>query len=85
MSWEKSACRPLRPDKSTMHSMQHFLNPRELLAWVDEMYGRAPKALLLSTRGASFEFAHYELTADVAATVEPMKDLVRQLIRKQLA
>jgi hydrogenase maturation protease len=73
-------CRPLQPDKSSMHSMQHFLNPQELLAWVEEMYGRAPEAVLISTRGVSFEFSHYELTPKVQAAMEPMKREVRRWI-----
>jgi hydrogenase maturation protease len=73
-------CRRLEPDKSSMHSMQHFLNPRELLAWVEEMYGRVPEAVLVSTRGVSFEFSHYQLTPQVQATMEPMKQAVRRLI-----
>ncbi len=73
-------CRPLVPDKSSMHSMQHFLSPQELLAWVEQMYGRAPRAVLVSTRGVSFDFAHYELTPRVQATVEPMKQQVRRLV-----
>jgi hydrogenase maturation protease len=77
------SCRPLKPDKSSMHSMQHFLNPQELLAWVEEMYGRAPEAVLVSTRGASFDFAHYELTPRVKAAIEPMKQHVRRLIGLQ--
>ncbi len=63
----------------------HAVDPPGLLAWTEALYGRTPAALLLSTRGVSFDFAHCQLSADVQSAVEPTVQLAQTLVRDHLA
>ncbi len=73
-------CRQLAPDASAMSTMAHFLDPRELLAWCETLYGQVPETFLVSACGTSFDYANYSLTPDAEAAIEPMIEQVRQLI-----
>ncbi|CRI65485.1 Hydrogenase maturation protease [Thiocapsa sp. KS1] len=73
-------CRQLAPDASAMSTMAHFLDPRELLAWCETLYGQVPETFLVSACGTSFDYANYSLTPDAEAAMEPMIERVRQLI-----
>jgi hydrogenase maturation protease len=73
-------CRQLAPDASAMSTMAHFLDPRELLAWCETLYGQIPETFLVSACGTSFDYANYSLTPDAEAAIEPMIEQVRQLI-----
>lgn len=52
----------LAPDASAASSMAHFLDPRELLAWCQTLYQRAPAAWLVTAVGQSFDYAHCRLS-----------------------
>jgi hydrogenase maturation protease len=73
-------CRQLAPDAGAMSTMAHFLDPRELLAWCETLYGQVPETFLVSACGTSFDYANYSLTPDAEAAIEPMIEQVRQLI-----
>ena len=73
-------CRQLAPDASAMSTMAHFLDPRELLAWCETLYGQVPETFLVSACGTSFDYANYSLTPDAEAAMEPMIERVRQMI-----
>jgi hydrogenase maturation protease len=73
-------CRQLGPDASAMSTMAHFLDPRELLAWCETLYGQVPETFLVSACGASFEYASYSLSSNAEAAIEPMLEWVRRLI-----
>jgi hydrogenase maturation protease len=73
-------CRALAPDAGAMSTMAHFLDPRELLAWCETLYGRVPETFLVSACGASFDYANYVLTPTAEAAIAPMLDWVRRLI-----
>jgi hydrogenase maturation protease len=73
-------CRRLRPVAQPSSSMPHSLGPAELLGWVQQLYDRCPEAYLLSVRGETFAFSHYQLTPKVAIAVEPLAAKVRELI-----
>jgi len=73
-------CRPLAPDAAAPSSMAHFLDPRELLAWAQALYGRVPETYVVSVAGASFDYAGYQLSSAVEAAVGPMLKRVRALI-----
>lgn len=73
-------CRQLAPDAGAMSTMAHFLDPRELLAWCETLYGQIPETFLVSACGTSFDYANYSLTPDAEAAIEPMIEQVRQLI-----
>lgn len=75
-------CQPLIADPCAGVAMAHFLDPREMLAWVAALYGRAPEAYLVSAAGATFEYAGYQLSETAAAAVEPMCAQVRELIAR---
>lgn len=71
--------RRLAPDTGSVSSMAHFHDPRELLAWCQALYGRAPEAWLVSAGGARWGYACYELSPAAARAVEPMVDRVLAL------
>ena len=73
-------CRRIAPDATAISTMAHFLDPRELLAWCETLYGRFPETFLVSAGGASFGYANYSLTPVAEAAIEPMLDRVRRLI-----
>lgn len=73
-------CRRLTADPSAVSTMAHFLDPRELLAWCESLYGRSPEAWLVSVTAVSFDYAGYELTPRAGAALEPMLGKVRELI-----
>jgi hydrogenase maturation protease len=77
--------RSLAPDAAAPSSMAHFLDPRELLAWADALYGQVPEAYLVSVAGASFDYAGYQLSAAAEAALRPMLERVRALIAAPLA
>jgi hydrogenase maturation protease len=73
-------CRRLYADAGAMSTMAHFLDPRELLAWCETLYGQAPETFLVSACGASFDYANYSLTPSAEEAIEPMLDWVGRLI-----
>jgi hydrogenase maturation protease len=75
-------CRPLAPDAAAPSTMAHFLDPRELLAWAQALYGKGPEAYLISAAGASFDYAGYELTPLVEAAVHPMLECIHALVAR---
>jgi Ni,Fe-hydrogenase maturation factor len=64
--------------------MAHFHDPRELLAWCETLYCRAPQAWLVSVAGQSFDYASYRLTPCAEAAVAAMLAEVRRLIASPL-
>jgi hydrogenase maturation protease len=73
-------CRRITAGPQVTMSMAHFLDPSQLLAWAKQLYGHEPEAYLISIRGANFDFAHFELTPEVAAASETAMAQVRELI-----
>jgi hydrogenase maturation protease len=72
--------RPLAPDAGVMSTMAHFHDPRELLAWCEALYGRAPEAWLVTAGGAQWGYGHFQLSGPARAAVEPMIAEVLSLI-----
>lgn len=75
-------CRQITADPEATISMAHFLDPRELLAWADALYGRTPEAHLITATGLTFDYAGYQLSPTAAAAVPAMIDCTRQLIER---
>ncbi len=75
----------LSPRREPTDTITHSVDARGLLAWTEGLYGCAPPALLLSTRGVNFDYANYELSPAVQAAVRPMMDRACQLIQRHLA
>ena len=72
--------RRLVPDAHALSTMAHFLDPRELLAWCDTLYQRAPEAWLVSAAGESFDYASYHLGPAATAALPLMLTEVRRLL-----
>lgn len=72
--------RRLEPDAHALSTMAHFLDPRELLAWCDTLYQRAPEAWLVSAAGESFDYASYHLGPAATAALPLMLNEVRRLL-----
>jgi hydrogenase maturation protease len=62
----------LMPSASTLSTMAHFHDPRELLAWCEALYQRAPEAWLFSVGGAEWGYACYRLSGAVECAIEPL-------------
>ncbi len=73
-------CRRLQPDGSAVSTMAHFLDPRELLAWCEALYGRVPEAFLITTYGASFDYSSYSLSETGERALAPMLERARGLL-----
>lgn len=78
-------CRRLRPGTGTVSTMAHFLDPRELLAWCESLYGRTPEGFLVSACGADFGYANYQLSAVGEDAAERMLDWVRRLVSRPVS
>ena len=72
--------REIAPDPSAVSTMAHFLDPRELLAWCETLYGQAPDAWLITAAGHSFDYASYSLSPAATAALTPMLQRVHALI-----
>ncbi len=73
-------CRPLRPLPRDAASLVHSLNPEQLLALAQLVYGCAPQATLVSVGALRFDFGDAALSPPVAAAVEPALERLRELI-----
>jgi hydrogenase maturation protease len=73
-------CRHIGPDASAVSTMAHFLDPRELLAWCETLYGRTPETYLLTAGGESFDYASYQLTPTADTALNAMLEQVNRLI-----
>ena len=73
-------CQRLHPDAHAISTMAHFLDPRELLAWCETLYGRVPETYLVTVTGASFDYDHYRLTPQAEAAIPRMLELIRALM-----
>lgn len=72
--------RRLSPDRTALSTMAHFHDPRELLAWCEALYQRAPEAWLVSGGGAEWDYACYALSETAQQALEPMIAEVMALI-----
>lgn len=79
------SCRRLAPDANAISTMAHFLDPRELLAWCETLYGRVPESFLISAGGDSFDYANYDLTPIAEIAMEKMIDWVDRLMTSEFA
>lgn len=73
-------CRRLHPSRATVSTMAHFLEPAELLAWSQALYGKLPEAHLVTVVGESFDFASNQLSAAAAVAAQSMLSTTRELI-----
>jgi hydrogenase maturation protease len=72
--------RELQADASRVSTMAHFHDPRELLAWCETLYGRAPRAWLVTAAGASFDYTHCRLSPAADTALAIMLAEVRRLL-----
>jgi hydrogenase maturation protease len=73
-------CQRLTADISALSTMAHFLDPRELLAWAQSLYGCEPEAYLLSVAGDDFDFSHFDLSKTIESALPEVMKQVRVLI-----
>lgn len=71
--------RELAADAGSVSTMAHFHDPRELLAWCEVLYGHAPRAWLVTAAGATFDYAHCQLSPAASGALATMLDEVRRL------
>jgi hydrogenase maturation protease len=74
--------RRLLPSASSLSTMAHFHDPRELLAWCDALYRRSPEAWLFSVGGADWDYACYRLSNAVEGAVEALIAAVLALVEQ---
>ena len=74
----------LTPRRDVGEAIAHSVDARGLLAWTEGLYGQAPPAILLSSRAVTLEYANYQLSPAVQATVPPLLDRIRQLVQIHL-
>lgn len=75
---------PLAAQPALASPMAHTHDPRELLAWCETLYGRAPEAWLVTCAGERFDYAHCELSPRARAALAGMLDAVRKLLARPL-
>ncbi len=75
--------RELAPDPGRVSTMAHFHDPRELLAWCEVLYGRAPRAWLVTAAGESFGYAHCRLSPAASGALATMLAEVCRLMGEQ--
>jgi hydrogenase maturation protease len=76
-------CREVAPQPgATVSALDHHLTPGVLLAWARELYGHAPRAVVVTIDG---EFWGYrsELSPKVLAAVGQAEAAVRDMIRRR--
>jgi hydrogenase maturation protease len=73
-------CQSIHADRSSVSTMAHFLDPRELLAWADALYDSRPVGYLVSVAGACFEFSSYQLSAAVQRSLPELLERVHALL-----
>ena len=69
----------IEPAAFTPDMMSHHLDPASLLACAKELYGRAPKAVVICVSGECFGFGR-ELTATVERAFPGVMELARHLV-----
>jgi hydrogenase maturation protease len=72
-------CREIGPDSGSLSTMAHFHDPRELLAWCQTLYGRAPRAWLITAGGADFGYASYSLTPIAETALQTMVETAQTI------
>jgi hydrogenase maturation protease len=77
--------RRLVPDAGGVSTMAHFHDPCELLAWCEVLYGRAPRAWLVTAAGASFDYAHCRLSPAADRALAAMLGQVDRLLAEEPA
>ncbi len=77
-------CRRLKCPKFQATTMGHSLEPPDLLAMAEELFGSAPRAHLISVRGESFQLQSDRLSASVRSVVKPAALMVLSILECEL-
>lgn len=70
----------LFPDKTAPSTMAHFHDPRELLAWCEALYDKAPDAWLITAGGDDFGYGHFRLSKQAGIALHRMLEATLDLI-----
>lgn len=73
-------CCDLQADARAISSMAHFLDPRELLAWAQGLYGHCPVAHLVTIAGAEFDYGYFDLSDAVDRVLPDLLERIASLI-----
>lgn len=73
------ACEEIQPVPGAAPSLHHHMAPESLLACAEVIYGRAPRTLLVTVTGASFEYGE-ELSPAVRAALPLVIKHVKSLL-----
>ena len=69
------------PENHTTASLTHYLTPPVLLAIAQQLYGRAPEAVMISMGGGSFDHGE-ALSPSVSAAFPDLVNHVKRLVQK---
>lgn len=72
-------CEEIRSAPDAAPSLHHHMTPESLLACAEALYGHAPKTILVTVIGASFEYGQ-DLSAPVQAALPSVIRYVRSLL-----
>lgn len=75
--------REVQPSAFSPEMMSHHLDPGALLACAQELYGKAPKAVVICVTGECFGYGR-ELTATVERVLPGVIELTRNLVESAL-
>ena len=72
----------IKSDPMAPVSMVHFLNPKALLNWTEQLYGKEVEAVVLTVVGNDFNFGIRRLTPDLVdlrpLVVARAKEIIHQ-------
>lgn len=71
--------REIEPPNAHAAALVHFLDPAALVGWTHLVYGRAPRGLVVTTAGCTFEFAD-QLSPPLEAALPRVVERVRGLL-----
>lgn len=75
--------RVLAPDPNSDVALVHFLEPAALMTWTQQLYGRAPPALLISVLAGNLDFGE-QLSPGMERMLPRVVDRATSLLREQL-
>jgi hydrogenase maturation protease len=73
------SCQPITPEISPHFAFSHYLTPRTLLAWAQELYGSCPEAVVFSVSSGSFDCGE-ELSPPIVSALPELIERIRALV-----
>ena len=73
------ACEDVQPSREAAPSLHHHMPPESLLACTEALYGRAPRTILITVTGESFDFG-----SDLSPAVKSVLPMVIKHVKSLL-